>query len=375
LLPNHLIRLITRKLTNEANLQELQELESAIRENPQAQNFYDIFTSYWSSKPDVTQGVKDHLSEAHFNYILQSASADNAEETFNEEVPVVTLNPIRVWFKRIAAAAVIIGLGTGSYFYYNSLSQKKNNTPDNYRNEVVAKPGVRSKMLLPDGTVVWLNSQSKLAYSNSFNNNLREVHLEGEAFFEVAKDSSRPFIVHTSDIDIKVLGTAFNVKSYEKEKTIETTLIHGSIEVLNKQHPKAPKVILKPHEKLVFQKDQQHEAAEAKNATPGGKPVKAEVLLPGMAIAVLPKNLPDSAMKETSWVYNKLIFEGENFRELASKMERWFNVKISFQDQKITAYRFRGVFGHENISEALQALQLTASFNFKINNNEVYIYK
>jgi ferric-dicitrate binding protein FerR (iron transport regulator) len=94
-----------------------------------------------------------------------------------------------------------------------------------------------------------------------------------------------------------------------------------------------------------------------------------------MAIAVLPKNLPDSAMKETSWVYNKLIFEGENFRELASKMERWFNVKISFQDQKITAYRFRGVFGHENISEALQALQLTASFNFKINNNEVYIYK
>lgn len=163
----------------------MEELHSFLLSNPEAQYFYDIFASYWLSKPDETSEVKDHLSEAHFNYILQSASADEATEYLIEEAPEPTA-PIRIWFRTLAAPAIIIALAIGSYFYYGAQKQTGDNTLDNYRNEVVAKPGVRSKMLLPDGTIVWLNSQSKLAYPNSFNNNLREVHLEGEAFFEAA---------------------------------------------------------------------------------------------------------------------------------------------------------------------------------------------
>jgi ferric-dicitrate binding protein FerR (iron transport regulator) len=92
-----------------------------------------------------------------------------------------------------------------------------------------------------------VNSGSKLTYEGNFKGNLREVRLDGEAYFDVVKDALHPFIVHTSGIDIKVLGTAFNVKAYKVDRTIEATLIHGSIEVINQNQPGAPKIMLKPH--------------------------------------------------------------------------------------------------------------------------------
>src|SRR5437773_11061947 len=156
--------------------------------------------------------------------------------------------------KRLLVAAVLTGIILSSYFF---IFQRKNTQSKAVAiNEIEAKKGARSYMLLPDGTKVWLNSDSKLEYKDNFNDSIREVTLSGEAYFDVVKDAAHPFIVHTSDIDIRVLGTAFNVKSYPKESSIETTLIHGLIEVTNKKLPGSPKVILNPHEKLVFRKQE-----------------------------------------------------------------------------------------------------------------------
>ena len=120
--------------------------------------------------------------------------------------------------------------------------------------EVAARPGVRTKVVLPDGTQVWLNSNSKLKYSPDFNLHSREVDLEGEAYFDVAKDMERPFIVHASTIDVRVLGTAFTIKSYPQDETIEATLLKGAIEISGRDNPGAPRIILKPDEKLVLNK-------------------------------------------------------------------------------------------------------------------------
>src|SRR4029078_631833 len=98
-------------------------------------------------------------------------------------------------------------------------------------NTVSTKRGSKSKVQLPDGTQVWLNADSRIAYNEKFQGNLREVTLEGEAYFDVVRDEKRPFVIHTAAIDIKVLGTAFNVRSYANEKNTETSLIRGSIEV------------------------------------------------------------------------------------------------------------------------------------------------
>jgi ferric-dicitrate binding protein FerR (iron transport regulator) len=94
----------------------------------------------------------------------------------------------------------------------------------------------------------------------------------------------------------------------------------------------------------------------------------------GIAITAVEKNVPDSNKVETSWMYNKLVFNGDSFRDLAVKMERWYNIKIFFKDERLYKYRFAGVFASETVEEALGALQLTASFTYKINDHEIELY-
>ncbi|MBA4167668.1 MAG: FecR family protein [Chitinophagaceae bacterium] len=360
-------RLIAHKLSGEATPEELQQLQDMLSENDNLKQLDEILSSYWGAGQIDAHHSEHSLEDAHFQYILQSADAD-AEEP-QKQLPVR-----RIWIKKFSAAAAIAAVSFGIVYLF---IDKKNGTPalksiSYSKNEVVARPGVRSRLILPDSSSVWLNSESRLVYNCNFNEKIREVELEGEAFFEVAKDPRRPFIVHTSNIDIKVLGTSFNVKSYPREKTIEATLIRGSIEVVKKDEPKAPKVILRCHEKLVFQKDL-NTLVKSNLFIPSRR--APDVAPPGISISQLPKNIADTSVEETSWVYNKLLFDGDSFYELAVKMERWFNVKINFRNEKTGNYRFRGVFDTENIEEALQALQLTAPFKYKINKNEVLIDK
>jgi len=182
------------------------------------------------------------------------------------------------------------------------------------------------------------------------------------------KDKTRPFIVHTSDIDIRVLGTAFNVKSYPKECSIETTLIRGLIEVTNKNEPTSPKVILYPQNKLVFNKIAPVKESEAQQ-------VKTVASHKPFAIAALPKNVADSALVETAWIYNKLIFDGETLRESAAKMERWYGVKMKFRGDKVGNTPIRYPLANETIEEALKALQFIEPFNYKRNGDEIEISK
>jgi len=243
-------------------------------------------------------------------------------------------------------------------------------------NEIVAKRGTKSKLLLPDGTQVWLNSDSKLIYNSSFDDSLREVTLDGEAYFDVVKDPKRPFIVHTSGINIRVLGTAFNVKSYAQEPTIEATLVHGLIEVEKINEPKSSRIILHPNEKLIFSKPLAKVAAQESDKESSLIAAAERELNPQLiSINPLPRNSTDSNRIETSWVYGKLLFEGDSFRDLALKMERWFNVKITFRNNKVSNYRFGGVFENENIEDALNYLQMVHAFNYSIKGNEVVIDK
>lgn len=185
------------------------------------------------------------------------------------------------------------------------------------------------------------------------------------------KDPAHPFIVHTSGIDIRVLGTAFNVKAYKAEPTIEATLVHGMIEVTKTNQPNASKVILKKHEKLIF--DKYSDETLAKTAAEKDYPTLRKVSKPAITITQLSKNLPDTAFLETSWVYNRLSFEEEAFENLALKMERWFNVKIIIKNEKIKSYKLTGSFENETIDEALRELQYLVSFSYKKNGREIVV--
>jgi ferric-dicitrate binding protein FerR (iron transport regulator) len=234
-------------------------------------------------------------------------------------------------------------------------------------NEIVAKRGTKSKLILPDGTQVWLNSESKLSYATNFYDSIREVTLEGEAYFDVVKDKNRPFIVKTSAISIRVLGTAFNVKSYNQDPTIETTLVRGLIEVQKNNEPSASKIILRPNEKLVYNKPEALSANQESGISIDNKQSQLIYISP------ISKYIPDSTRVETSWVYGRLIFDGDNFSQLAEKMERWYNIKITIKNQHLATNRFGGVFENENVEEALKALQLIAMFKYTIHDSEIII--
>lgn len=367
-------QLIARKLSGEATQAELQELNDYLQQQAGDQYLYDILDKYWSHH---SHPIKEeaHDEEERFRRLMHNAeeAVDISQQTATIPIPARTLRLKKPFY--YAAAAVLLVAGTLAFFYYNHTQTASAVAGSNAQvSEVSANPGSRSKLILPDGTQVWLNVKSRLTYLNSFNGSQREVNLEGEAFFDVTSDASRPFVVHTSGIAIKVLGTAFTVKSYPGEKTIEATLLRGSIEVVKNDDPAAPKVILRPHEKLVFNKEAQSLATQTTSGDvlPSREPATKQS---GISVTTLPKNKPDSALKEMSWVYNKLDFEGDRFDELALKMERWYDVRITFRNESLRQYRFKGVFENETIREALEALQFTAPFEYRIDGNEIEIFR
>ena len=368
---DRIYELIARRLSGEATAAEEQELNDYLQQHAGDQYLYDILSKYWSQHAGEAH-EESNDEEERFMRIMQGVNSPIPEPTQTPELIPVRKISRQKWAYYAAAASLLI-VATLLFLFLNN---KKALPPavaakQPELSEVSAKPGSRSKLILPDGTQVWLNAESRITYLNTFNKALREVNLEGEAYFDVTHDASRPFIVHTSGIAIKVLGTAFTVKSYATDRTIEATLLRGSIEVIKNNDPAAPKVILRPHEKLVYNKEEQN--LEAQSTNPGvTTPPSAET---GISVTTVPKDKPDSILKETSWVYNKLVFDGDRFDELALRLERWYNVHITFKQSSLKQYRFKGTFENETIEQALEALKLTVPFEYTINNNEIEIYR
>ncbi|HEX5024188.1 MAG TPA: FecR family protein [Agriterribacter sp.] len=206
-------------------------------------------------------------------------------------------------------------------------------------------------LLLPDSTEVWLNEASSLEFPDHFSGDKREVFLNGEAFFKVKHSEKMPFIIHTREINIKVLGTTFNVKSYAGDKSSETSLINGSIEVTLQSDPER-KIILKPADKLVITNDVAEVSGPKKNRKTD------EPLITIKKINYLPA---DSTVIETSWVDDRLIFRNDPFSEIALQMERKYGVPFRFDSPEVRQLRFTGNFKQESVEQMLNALKLASA--------------
>lgn len=372
--------LLSKKLTGEATSQELELLGEMVNGNHEWRSIMENLQELWNSKPaaadkEIFQKNEDaylvHISRLKEKFPDFKEYKLLAENDGNGMPPVLKRPFYKRWITYAAAAAVAAIILLYPFIIDNNTHQEIASVKDP-ANEISINPGSRSKIKLPDGSQVWINSGSKLIYATSFKGNTRDVQLEGEAYFDVVKDASHPFIVHTSGIDIKVLGTAFNVKAYKTEPFIEATLIHGSIEVINRNRPGTPSVMLKPHEKLIYNK---YPVADSRDQ-------RADVNIPtepdsySITIKPLNKNIADSDIPETAWVYNKLVFEDERFEDLALKMERWYDIKIVFEDNdKLKDHRLSGSFVNETAEQALNELKFLLPFKYTINNKEVKIMR
>ena len=360
--------LISLKLSGEATTSEIAELEELLQKHPEFGMRTEFLDQVWRSKSVNTnfqqefafnrhmQRLSNHLSEPVLQYENETESEDEDKVTERG----ASVRKIVYWISGIAAS-LLLGLLVIKFLYNEGSAP-----PAIAKNSVSTKRGSKSNIQLPDGTQVWLNADSKITYNEKFQGAIREVHLSGEAFFDVVRDETRPFIIHTNSIDVKVLGTSFNVRSYENEKKTETSLIHGSVEITLRCSPDK-KIILKPNEKLIVQNDEHFFTNEKL------KTVEKEKQ-PYLTLGRINYQKKDSSIIETLWVKNKLAFDGEPFEDIALKIERWFDVKVNISGDKIRKTPFTAVFDGENLEQVMEALRITGNFNYDINRKEVNVH-
>lgn len=209
--------------------------------------------------------------------------------------------------------------------------------------EVRTSTGQIILKVLPDGTKVWLNAQSTLEYPASFGDT-REVTLEGEAYFDVVEDPAHPFIVHADDIDIRVLGTAFNIKSYPGDPSITTTLIRGKVRIQKEENETRTFVELKPNQQALFSHDSKDIALHDVNAE-----------------------------RYTSWTDGTLVFEDDQVYDVFKTLERWYGIEINVPDASNLSCRLTARIDKETITETLELLKSITGIQYTISDNEVTI--
>lgn len=344
---NRIIELLTRKIAGEATRIELEELNRLMSDHPETLYYQEVLKEMWQQP---VEGI--HIGKIFRNHKLKYQDEfEFVEEP--EEQKLNFQNGYKKYRQLLSAVCVLLIVSFVGFLFFYPETQSSSELQTT---EIMSGKGVRKKVILPDGTKVWLNDESKLSYDPEMNKkHERSVQLSGEAFFDVAHDKSHPFTIKTIKYNIKVLGTAFNVRAYPSEKKSETTLIRGMIELsVNNQS----------HEKIVLKPSQKFSLIEKENSKRNDLKVEAnEVRL--VIENIEPVKIADKKyIEETSWVENKIVFQDESLEELVPKLERWYNVSIHIESEEVKSYHFTGVFTKESITEALSAMQLIRPFNF-----------
>ncbi|BEG97933.1 FecR domain-containing protein [Bacteroides sedimenti] len=243
--------------------------------------------------------------------------------------------------KAIIAAAILAGV---IFAGGNTLKHMISSMNQSFM--VCTAQGERTKVLLPDGTMVWLNACSQVKYSSSLFSSERKVDMEGEAYFEVKKDKHAPFVVNSCGVSTRVLGTKFNIRANKEEEEVVATLLEGSI-LIKASEPKGQEAKMIPNQQMRVNKN----TGDMKLA-----------------------NVDDSSAA-IWWMEGKLHFEKETFANMATTFEKQFNVNIVFMDEKIKQERFTcDLETKDNIYQILSILRLTNKFNYEIKDRKILIY-
>jgi transmembrane sensor len=344
--------LMAKKLAGEITHDEEEELRVLLQEHSYVSYVNEVLASDWKETYNYYQpGKVASLYEQHQQRLANAVEEDSdAEELIVEPIKRGKLRSI--W--RYAAAACIAMALFAAWQWWPSPSDDKQAVV--YGQQLVTQKGSRSQIVLPDGSKVWLNAGSTLDYPKQFNGKTRAVQLQGEAYFEVAKNAEHPFIVHTKTFDIKVLGTGFNVRAYPDEDSAVTSLVHGSVEVITAGKEKRS-ILLKPNEKITLATIiTAQEATEKTNVTETAllNTVPEKMML-----------IDDTVQQETAWVKNQLAFKKMPFVKVAQLLENWFGTEIRFKNEDKKTLTFRGVFEEQSLEEILSILEATGTFHYK----------
>jgi transmembrane sensor len=355
--------LIIKYLAGSANAEERDVVMQFINSTFENRKYFDsIREAYLVSK------IAQEISETDKEQSWQRIRGGYYKELYLEEKEQIKRNRRKlIWRISIpAAAAVLAAFILG--FYSFRLSDAMHSDRSIVMNEVVAPKGSRTQVILSDGSKVWLNAGSRLRYPSRFGNASRNVYLEGEAFFDVSHNMRKQFIVNAGTIKVRVFGTQFNVKAYPEEDVISTTLIKGSVAIdTTTDNSKAAPVYLHINQTATYYK--KHKPTEALAAGNVEKPEQmAKAQVSALHLNIIQINDPEPI---TSWKDEKWIIEGLNLGEMATQLERRYNVQITFKNEDLKKYKFSGILTNETFEQVLTIIKISAPVNFTLNQNNV----
>ena len=325
--------LIGKYVSGNADSKEINELEKWMAASPDNQKIVQKSQKMWENSHSLISAEEIEQDKLNVQHATQKQRA-------------VQLNKARkqlLVYKIAAILAIPVTFAITLYLLSNSEKRQK----EAQYCEITAPKGHVAKCTLPDGSDVWINTGSTITYNtSSFNNQIREVKLNGEAYFEVSKNKEIPFKVSTSVANINVTGTSFNVKAYPESNAFETVLAEGSIEMqLNSSTHQTVDLI--PGEKAVYNVN--------------GKGISIEKVDPEIF---------------SSWRNGEIIFKDATLNDLIAELERIYDIKFNLINSKLGEYRFRGMFSYNNnLIDALEKIKRTAEIDYYIENKEVWLSK
>ncbi len=321
--------LIIRYLSNELSTKEQEELLTWLSQSEDNRIFFRSLKDAY----DLGQ------FETHYNNSDVSAEWKKMLKQINSKVakPVRRIRIVQI----VLRYAAIFILGILCVKIADVLLEKPSNTTREYITQIETGKGERSKVILPDSSVVWLNACSSISYDQSFGEQIRNIEMKGEAFFKVHQDISKPFLVSVNNLVYRVTGTSFNIYSFDNENFVSLLLVEGSVVLeygdykANVQAGELVKFDKKTHE-LYWQQ-------------------------------------ADTGFY-TNWRFGELVFEKMTFEELAKRLERNFNVTFVFQNDKVKIKTFGGTFRHyDSLETILKVISTSTPIKYNIEKDTVYI--
>ncbi|QHS62414.1 FecR family protein [Chitinophaga agri] len=324
--------LAARKLAGEATTAELMELDAMLQEYPELRERYQLLQQYFT------------ISSYH-----TSAETEQALQRTMSRINIpAAVSPVRMFpWKWLGAAAAAILIGIVSLVVLRSKDHPVEMVKLMERQNGKA---TRASIELADGSKIWLNAESRLSYPDVFDGNTREVYLTGEAFFDIAPNPKKPFIVHFSAGSIHVLGTSFNVRAYENE-AVETSVRTGKVALIrNGRLGENPDTIyITPDEKVTLQ---------TAVVNSDSNTIVKEVT---------------SSEDDKAWTEGRLVFRDKTLEEIASELERTFGKKVTFTSDVPRYYRLTGAFQDNSLQDIMYYLARSKAFHYTITDSTLVI--
>ncbi|WP_215224069.1 FecR family protein [Echinicola shivajiensis] len=333
--------IIGKALSNEANEQELLELHRWLSESEENARTFEQVKLLWKHTY-----IQENVSNADRVFRKIQEKKDflgkyNREEA--TEKKTLHFRRTRNYTNLSIAAAVVLVLLMAIPVYYNLNKAVENQEVNRTLTVKENGRGQKSKITLSDGTIVWLNANSKLSYINGFTDSLREVHLEGEAYFDVAKNAKKPFVVHTGQLKTTVVGTEFNLRNYAEDSIPSLFLTEG---------------------KVNYQYDM---TGNYKGILTPGNGVKWDSSTNGIS------EFKDDAVNWASWKDGILLFNDIDFMSALKECQRWYDVDFIVKGTPPSDWKFTGKFKNAYLESVLNSMQYGKAFNYTIDGKNIEI--